>query len=138
MTTDDIKLLKNIKINRFSAFSDFNDYIYSQHIVSTICLGDKFHQNSLENSCNGVFLIDYTKIVKYLIDNPKLLDSRSNFNYFIVEDRNKPNLSRFDVHYIKDLTLEQAQKIINANIAAFTQYNTVIIEQDLINQVNAV
>lgn len=138
MTTDDIKILKNIKINRFSAFSDFNDYIYSQHIVSTICVGDKFHPNALENSCNGVFLIDYTKTVKYLIDNPKLLNSYSNFNYFVVEDRNKPNLSRFDVHYIKALTLKQAQKIINANIAAFTQYNAAVVEQELINQVNSV
>jgi hypothetical protein len=138
MTTDDVKILKNIKINRFSSFCDLNDYVYSQHIVSTICLGDKFHPNALENSCNGVFLIDYTKVVKYLIDNPKLLDSRFNFNYFVVEDRNKPNLSRFDVYYIKDLTPKQAQKIINANVAAFTQYNAAVVEQELINQVNTV
>lgn len=138
MTTDDIKILKNIKINRYSSFCDLHDYIYSQHIFSTMCLGDQYHPNSLENSCNGVFLIDYTRVVKYLIDNPTLLDSRSNFNYFVVENRNKPNLSRFDVYYIKDLTPKQAQKIINANIAAFTQYNAAVVEQELINQVNAV
>lgn len=138
MTTDEIKLLKNIKINRYSSFCDFNDYIYSQHIISTMCLHDEFHPNSLENSCNGILLLDYTKAIKYLLDNPQLLDSRSNFNYFIVTDRNKPELSHFDVYYIKDLTLKQAQKIINANIAAFTQYNAAVVEQELINQVNAV
>lgn len=139
MTTDDIKLLKNIEIDRFSEFCDFNDYVYSQYIDCTMYLIHRFYPSALINSCNGVYIIDYTKTVKRLLDNPYLLNSSYDVNYFVISaNRNKPDLSRYDVHYIKNLTPKQAQNVIDANVAAFAQYNAALNEQNLINAINEI
>lgn len=136
MTTDDIKLLKYIKIDRWSVFCNVNDYRYTPHIICTSCINDIYRPTAIVNSYNGLFLIDYTKTVKRLLENPFLLDSNSNVNYFVVANRNNPDMSRFNVHYIKYLTPKRAQSIIDANVAAFAQYNIAINEQNLINAIN--
>ncbi len=138
MTPDDITNLNHIKINKCSSFCDFCDYMYRQHVTCTTCINNKFMPHAIQNSCSGIYLIDYTKIVKLLIDNPNSMDARTNFNYFIVENRNKPDLSRFNIYYIRNITIERAQEIINANVAAFTQYNNALVEKDLIDAINEI
>lgn len=137
MITSQLHLLKHIDIDDiWKSFNGFSEYRYTQAIRCEVCIKNKYAPQALANTVNGILLFDYRRVVNYLIAHPNELDSRTNYNYFLCTNKNKPDNERFiKAHRFNMLSITDAQKIIDANVSAFVTYNTVLHEHSLLEQI---
>lgn len=138
MLITDIPNLRNIHIAK-------NAVIPSYRYDAVIEYGggiSHYHPNCIPE--NRRYLIDYIDICKRIIDNINTIINVENQEHkFMVN----PNLTEKDVEFfnnrlnvkiykIADLTIDQAQEIINNNMYWITQAQADIHERVLINKIN--
>lgn len=143
MNENDITKLKYIHI---PSYATIQSYRYDAQIEYGGSVSF-YHPNCISE--NHIYLFDYILVCKNIIDNIDTIKNVENQEHkFMV----LPNLGSkiepdFDAYYkrshikiykTKDLTLDQAQEIIDNNIYWITQAQNAIHERVLINKINKI
>lgn len=88
-------------------------------------------------SSNHEILFDYSEVINDAIKNnerPAIIVRKLTELGYRYISFSKPNIIQYDC---REITTEQAQEIINANIAAISNLNQYFIDYILISQINA-
>ncbi len=104
------------------------EYYYDIQIRHDIFLGKYYRPILVEKG----ILIDYFKPLKKLLKDENITEDAA---YKIVFNRNANESKRIS---LCSITPEKAQKLIDRNIALFTQFNTKIQEKQLLDAINKI
>lgn len=93
---------------------------------------------------NEMLLVDYRNLCKYCIENiaNKEINAHPQQKFIIPDDLEKlkylVHSKDIKFHNLTELTVQQAQEIINANIVAMQELQTQFEEYDLIKQIERI
>ena len=128
MKQAEVKNLKNIGIRESQIWKD---YRYNVGVKDPSIHGG-YHPKCITEQL--IYLYDYRALIEHCLHITDLKKLRTISNRFTFADD-----KGFNLYYVKrinvaDLTVEEAQQIINDNTIMFINLNNYIVEQELIQQ----